>query len=93
MTILLYCYMVLCMKTTVDLPDDLLIEAKIRAAKERKTLREIIEVALRKELNRDSQKDRSSKASIHWVTVSGGLPTGIDVADRETWYKIMGRSL
>jgi len=81
------------MKTTVDLPDDLLIEAKIRAAQERKTLREIIEVALRNELSRDSQKDGSSRGSIRWVTVSGGLPAGIDMADRETWYKMMGRSL
>ena len=85
--------MVLCMKTTVDLPDDLLIQAKIRAAQERKTLREIIEVALRKELNRYNQKVRSPRDSIRWVTVPGGLPAGIDAADRETWYKMMSRSL
>lgn len=38
------------MKTTLDLPDDLLIEAKATAAKRRTTLRAMIEHALRREL-------------------------------------------
>jgi len=35
------------MKATIDLPDDLLIEAKKRAAELRRPLRSIIESALR----------------------------------------------
>ena len=38
------------MKTTIELPDDLLIEAKAVAARRRTTLRAIIEGALRREL-------------------------------------------
>jgi hypothetical protein len=38
------------MKTTLDLADDLLIEAKALAARQRTTLREIVERALRREL-------------------------------------------
>jgi hypothetical protein len=38
------------MKTTLDLPDDLLIEAKTLAARRRTTLKAIVERALRREL-------------------------------------------
>ncbi len=38
------------MKTTLDLPDDLLIEAKAVAAKRRTTLKAMVEHALRREI-------------------------------------------
>lgn len=38
------------MKTTLDLPDDLLIEAKTLAARRKTTLRAVVESALRREL-------------------------------------------
>ncbi len=38
------------MKTTLDLPDDLLIEAKQVAARRRTTLKAIVESALRREI-------------------------------------------
>ena len=38
------------MKTTLDLPDDLLIEAKAVAARRRTTLKQMVEHALRREL-------------------------------------------
>lgn len=38
------------MKTTLDLPDDLLIEAKSMAARQRTTLKAIVEHALRREI-------------------------------------------
>ena len=38
------------MKTTLDLPDDLLIEAKSPAARRKTTLRALVESALRREL-------------------------------------------
>lgn len=38
------------MKTTLDLPDDLLIEAKTIAARRKTTLRAIVESALRREI-------------------------------------------
>jgi hypothetical protein len=59
------------MKTTVDLPDDLLIAAKK------------LERGLRKELG-DSKSGaaRRRPRRIRWVTVKGGLAPGLDVADR-----------
>lgn len=45
-----YSHIVTHMKTTLDLPDNLLIEAKTTAARRRTTLRAIIEHALRREL-------------------------------------------
>lgn len=71
------------MKTTVDLPDDLFIAAKKRAAELRQPLRVLIERGLRAEIGRSGGQGRRAKpAKIRWVTVSGGLPAGVDVADR-----------
>jgi hypothetical protein len=68
------------MKTTVDLPDELLVAAKKRAAEARTTVRAILERGLRHELSEARRRPRTSR--IAWVTAPGGLPPGIDVADR-----------
>ena len=72
------------MKTTVDLPDDLLVEAKKQAIERRTTLRALIEQSLRRELC--DPGDPTSKRRIEWVTSEGGLPPGMDVSDRESIY-------
>lgn len=43
------------MKTTIDLPDDLLIEAKTLAARRKTTLKAIVESALRREIRPATQ--------------------------------------
>ena len=48
------------MKTTLDLPDDLLIEAKIVAARRRTTLKAMVEHALRREIAPAIQLDADS---------------------------------
>jgi hypothetical protein len=48
------------MKTTLDLPDDLLIEAKIVAARRRTTLKAMVEHALRREIAPVVQLDADS---------------------------------
>jgi hypothetical protein len=58
------------MKTTVDLPDDLLIAAKK------------LERGLRKELGDSKSGADRRRPRIRWVTVKGGLAPGLDVADR-----------
>ena len=69
------------MKTTIELPDELLIAAKKRAAETRTTLRRILERGLRRELEgRSSARPRGHK--IRWVTAKGGLPPGLDLSDR-----------
>jgi len=70
------------MKTTVELPDDLLISAKKKAAESRTTLRELFERGLRRELARPAKERRSRARGIRWITARGGLPPGLDVADR-----------
>lgn len=77
------------MKTTVELPDDLVIEAKKRAAELRRPLRELVERGLRAELLRGRQErdgGRPRGVAIRWVTAPGGLPTGMDVGDREAMH-------
>ena len=76
------------MKTTIDLPDDLLIEAKKAAAERRTTLRALFERGLRRELAEPPVgKRRASKRRIRWVVAEGGLPPGLDVSDRESMHE------
>jgi hypothetical protein len=69
------------MKTTVDLPDDLFVAAKKRAAEERRPLRDLVASGLRVQLQQPARRPRKTRR-IAWVTVNGGLPADVDVADR-----------
>ncbi len=76
------------MKTTVEIPDALFIAAKKRAAEERTTLREILERGLRRELGRRRQRSaRPVPRPIRWVTADGGLPEGLNIADRTAMHE------
>jgi hypothetical protein len=68
-------------KTTVELPEELVVAAKRRAAERRTTLRTLIERGLRAELRRDAAPS-PTRTAIKWVTVDGGLPKDLPVADR-----------
>ena len=68
------------MKTTVDIDDSLLIAAKKYAAERRTSLRSLIEAGLRAQLA--PRRARSKAKTVHWVVVDGGLPEGLDLADR-----------
>lgn len=74
------CFMVLCMKTTIDVPDDLLIRAKKRAAELRQPLRALIADGLR--LRLAESKRRRKRRKLRFVTVAGGLPPGLNLKDR-----------
>jgi hypothetical protein len=82
------------MKTTIELPDDLFIAAKRRAAEERSTLRAIVERGVRTQLRRPKAgRKRTGKSTIRWVTVDGGLPPGADLGDRAAmhdWLRARG---
>jgi hypothetical protein len=67
-------------KTTIEIADELFVAAKRYAAGQRTTLRALVERGLRAELR--GARPRKAPAKIKWVTVDGGLPAGIDVADR-----------
>ncbi len=79
------------MKTTVDLPDDLFIAAKQRAAELRQPLRVLIERGLRAELGRTASRTDGKARTIRWVTVEGGLPPGVDVSDRAMMHEWLRR--
>ena len=80
------------MKTTIELPDKLLIAAKKRAAETRATLREIFERGLRRELRKPKAPPRGPRPrAIRWVTAEGGLPPGLKVADREAMHQWLRR--
>jgi hypothetical protein len=73
------------MKTTVDLPDDLLIRAKKRAAETRTPLRVLIERGLRREFSSTTTGGAPrTRRKIRWVVAPGGLPPGVEVSDRST---------
>ena len=77
--------MLSCVKTTVDLPDELLIRAKKRAAETRTPLRVLIARGLRRELATPTQtRPTRVPRKIRWVVAQGGLPPGVDVSDRAT---------
>lgn len=78
-----------CMKTTIELPDDLFIEAKKAAAEGRTTIKAIVERGLRQEL-RAVAKRGGKRPAIRWVTVAGGVAEGLDVADREQMAEWLG---
>jgi hypothetical protein len=74
------------MKTTVDLPDDLLIRAKQRAAELRRPLRTLVADGLRDQLAKPAPSTRPRRR-IKWVTVNGGLPANVDIASRQRMHE------
>lgn len=79
------------MKTTIELPDGLLIAAKKRAAELRCTLRTLIERGLRHALSDSKRSPRTRRPRIRWVTVRGGLPRALDVRDRAAMHDWLRR--
>lgn len=79
------------MKTTIDLPDNLLVAAKKRAAESRSTLRELFERGLRRELAEPAKRSPRKGPAIRWVTAPGGLPPGLDVDDRAAMHDWLRR--
>ena len=78
------------MKTTIELPDELFVAAKKRAAEERRPMRDLVARGLRAQLQRPARGARPVTA-IKWVTVKGGLPRDVDVADREAMHDSLRR--
>ena len=73
------------MKTTVDLPDELLIEAKQVAAAQRRPLRALVEEGLRMALQKPETKRK--KTNVRLITVKGGVPRNLDLSSREAMYE------
>lgn len=80
--------MFLCVRTTIDLPDDLLAELKRRAASSRRTLKAVIEDGLRQVL---ATRGRGGKrAPVRLTTCGGGgLQPGVDLDDGAALLDVM----
>ena len=83
------------MKTTFDIPEELLVRAKKRAAELRRPLRSLVTDGLRGQLA--AQQPASARARtrrrIRWVTAAGGIPPGLDMSNRERMHDwLRGRS-
>ncbi len=80
------------MKTTIELPDDLMVEVKVAAARRRTSLRRFFEAALRRELSaRGPKRVQEKPRAFRWTTYPGGLAPGFDVSNREAMYEWFDR--
>ena len=77
--------MLLCMRTTIDIPDPLFRLAKQRAADEGVSLREIVLRALQRQLG----GTRRTGYRFRWRTEKGRLLPGVDLNDRRSLYDVM----
>lgn len=85
------------MKVTFDIPEDLLVQARKRAAEIRRPLRALVMDGLRGQLATEGPRTRPTttrqvRPRIRWVTVKGALAPGLDVANREHTHEWLRRN-
>lgn len=77
------------MRTTLNISDDLLAEAKVLAARTHRSIGAVIDDALRVLLRRDAPE--SSQAKWTFPTAgSGGLRPGVNLEDKEALAELLG---
>jgi hypothetical protein len=74
------------MRTTIDLNDRLLRDAKRRAVDEGTTLKAVFERALREYLGGPKTRE---PYKLQWHTEKGELLPGIDIDRRASWYEVL----
>lgn len=79
--------MLICMRTTIDINDQLYAEARKKAHEEGIPLRELVERALRLQM-KEGPRARGAY-TLSWGTERGELRAGIDLADRRALLDIM----
>ena len=78
--------MLICMRTTLNLDDALMLTVKREAAESGRTMTEVIEEALREHLHRPQSAEAYR---LEWQPVSGRALPGVDVDDRDSLYERM----
>ena len=73
--------MFLCMRTTVDIADELMRRAKKRAADEGVPLRAVLEAALRSYLQ--GRRGSRGRYRLRWRPEKGRLRPGVNLDDRD----------
>ncbi len=74
------------MRTTLDIADEVLRQAKKRAADDRVPLRAIVESALRSFL---AGRPAKGNYRLQWRTERGRLRRGVDLDDRDSLLEVM----
>ena len=74
--------MFICMRTTLNIDDNLMRSVKKHAAETDRTISAVIETALRLLIEQEQRTDRPFR--LRWKTVGGGLQAGVDLTDRDT---------
>jgi len=78
--------MLLCVRTTLDISDEVLRQAKRRAADEGAPLRQIVESALRLYL---AGRPRQRAYKLRWRVESGRILPGVRLDDRDVLLDVM----
>jgi hypothetical protein len=79
------------MRTTLTLDDDVLKAAKRRAREQDRSLKDVINEALRHGLALSDAHRRPSAYAFRLKTVAGRLLPGVDLADRDKLFELMER--
>lgn len=79
--------MFICMRTTLNLDDELMRALRRRAAETGRTMTDLMEEALRALLA--PQPAPSEAREFKWVTCRGKLRPGVDLADRDSLLDVM----
>ncbi len=80
--------MLLCVRTTFELSDELFRQLKRRAADDGVSLREVLDAALRSYLSPRSDRARPAYR-LRWRTEKGRLQPGVNLDDRDTLFDLM----
>ena len=80
--------MFICMRTTLNLDDDLMRSIKQHAASTGRTLTSLLEESLRELLIRVESSGECY--TLDWVPVEGGVQPGVDLTDRDALLDRMG---
>ena len=82
--------MLMCMRTTIELNDELFRKAKRRAADDRGSLRSVVESALRSYLQAPVRRQHYK---LRWRPQKGRVLPGVRLDDRDALFDVMdGRS-
>lgn len=79
--------MFICMRTTLNLDDQLMRALKRKAAETGRTMTEMIEEAIRDLLGRPSMP--AQEREFTWTTVRGRARPGVDLSDRDSLLDVM----
>src|SRR5438552_2317785 len=79
--------MLLCMRTTLDLNDTLLRQAKKKAAERGEPLRDLVEAALRTYLS--AKRAPKGAYRLEWHTEHGRMMPGVRLDDRDALFDLM----